>query len=109
MRTDTDTFYANAASKYNCFIMGDHPLSEIHNEKVTDGSSIVVVKESFGNALMSYIVDHYSTVYEIDYRYWKGDIAQFARDNGVTDVIFANNLSMLRNNYLIGKLSGLFE
>mgnify|MGYP003309529477 CR=1 FL=1 len=26
VRKDTDSFYAAAASKYNCFLMGDHPL-----------------------------------------------------------------------------------
>lgn len=99
----------SSSAKYMCFAAGDQPFAEFKNPNITDGSACIVIKESFGNALMSYIVDHYSTVYEIDYRYWKGDIAQFAKDNGVTDVIFANNLSMLRNNYLIGKLSGLFE
>lgn len=99
----------SSSAKYMCFAAGDQPFAEFTNPNITDGSACIVIKESFGNALMSYIVDHYSTVYEIDYRYWTGDIAQFARAHGVTDVIFANNLSMLRNNYLIGKLSNLFN
>lgn len=95
--------------KYNAFAGGDNPLTVFTNPAVTDGSACIVVKESFGNAMMSYIVDHYSTVYEIDYRYWKGDLAAFARENGVTDVLFVNNLSMTLNNYLIGKIRSLFK
>ena len=95
--------------KYNAFAGGDNPLTVFTNPAVTDGSACIVVKESFGNAMMSYIVDHYSTVYEIDYRYWKGDLAAFARENGVTDVLFVNNLSMTLNNYLIGRIRSLFK
>jgi hypothetical protein len=54
---------------------------------------------------MSYLVDHYSTVYELDYRYWEGGIAAFAKQVGATDVIFANNLTMISSVYLVGMLS----
>ena len=99
----------SSSSKYMCFAAGDQPFAEFKNPNITDGSACIVVKESFGNALMSYVVDHYSTVYEIDYRYWTGNLADFAKTHGVTDVIFANNLSMLRNNYLIGKLGNILD
>ncbi len=98
VRTDTDSFYANAASKYNCFIMGDHPLSEIHNETITDGSSIAVVKESFGNALVPFLVDHYEYVYVLDYRYFKSATGQktlkeFVTEKQIPTVLFINNLT----------------
>ena len=62
----------------------------------------IVVKESFGNAMMPYFPDHYSTVYEVDYRYWEGNLVDFAREVGATDIIFANNIGMVRSSYLIG-------
>ena len=97
VRTDTDTFYANAASKYNCFIMGDHPLSEIHNEKITNGSSIVVVKESFGNSLVPFLVDHYEYVYVVDYRYFTNTtgktLQEFVTEKNASTVLFINNLT----------------
>lgn len=102
-----DVNSAGSGSKYLCFAGADNPFTVFQNPAVTDGSSCIVVKESFGNALMSYIVDHYSTVYEIDYRYWKGNLAEFAKANGVTDVIIANNMSMTRNDMLIGMLGGI--
>ena len=52
--------------------------------------------------MMAYYVDHYSTVYEIDYRYWEGDLINFARMVGADDIIFANNIGMVRTSYLIG-------
>jgi hypothetical protein len=95
--------------KYNTFIGGDNPYTIITNPDVTDGSSCVVVKESFGNAFVPYLVDHYSTVYVLDYRYWGGNLKSFVRENGVQDVIFINNLSALRSSYLVGKLQGIID
>ena len=56
---------------------------------------------------MPYMVDHYSTLYEIDYRHWNGDLVEFAREVGADDLIFANNIGMVRSNDRIGELSGL--
>ena len=89
----TNAWYPAAGAKYNCFIAGDNPLSEIHNPNISDGSSIVVVKESYGNAFIPFLVDSYEYVYVIDYRYWSGDLADFVIDNGIDDVLFLNVVS----------------
>lgn len=98
----TDVSGNSADAKYYTYAASDQPFAEFYNPDVTDGSVAIVVKESFGNALMSYFVDHYSTVYEIDYRYWSGDLVAFAKEVGADDIIFANNIGMIRSNYLIG-------
>ena len=93
------------SSKYSCFAGSDNPLTLFKNADLAgEGSVCVVVKESFGNALMPYIADHYETVYEIDYRHWDGNLAEFVKEVGAQDVLFANNMSMLRNDMLIGML-----
>ncbi len=91
----TDKWYQAAASKYNCFIAGDHPLIEIHNENIAadrKGTSVVLVKESFGNAFAPFLVDSYEYVYVIDYRYYEGTLVDFVTAHGVQDVIFLNNI-----------------
>lgn len=93
-----------AGMKYLTFAAGDQPYAEFYNSGVTDGSVAIVVKESYGNAMMPYFVDHYSTVYEIDYRHWQGDLISFAKQVGAQDIIFANNIGMVRSSYLIGML-----
>ena len=94
----------SADAKYYTYAASDQPFAEFYNPDVTDGSVAIVVKESFGNVLMSYLVDHYSTVYEVDYRYWSGDLVSFANEVGADDIIFANNIGMIRSNYLVGLL-----
>ena len=99
-----DESTAPAAFKYGAFIYGDNPFTVITNESLTDGSSCVVIKDSFGNALVPFLPDHYQTVYVIDYRHWTGSLTEFVKTNGVNDVIFCNNLSSIRNNSLMGDL-----
>ena len=96
-----------ASVKYSTFAGADNPFAVFTNPEVTDGSVCVIVKESYGNALLPYLVDHYSTIYEIDYRYWSGNLIDFALEKEADDLIFANNLSMIGSSLLIGKLAGI--
>lgn len=66
-----------------------------------------MVKESFGNAFVPFLVDHYQTVYVVDYRYYGGSVTALARSKNVSDVLFVNNLSAIRGSYQIGKLNGV--
>ncbi len=91
--------------KYCAFIAGDNPFTVIRNKKLKNGSRCIVVKESYGNAFVPYLTDHYQTVYVVDYRYWKGSVSKLAQEKKVQDVIFINNISMTRNAYLIGKMA----
>ncbi len=97
-----------ASSKYNTFIGGDNPYTEITSGSVHDGSSIVVVKESFGNAFVPFLVDHYEKVYVLDYRYYSTmSLTEFVKANGVKDVLFINNMSATRNAGLVEDIDSL--
>lgn len=96
-----------SSSKYSTFIGGDNPYTIIQNSDLTDGSSCLVIKESFGNAFVPFLVSHYQTVHVIDYRYWSGNIPDFVTKNGIQDVLFLNNISATRNSSLVGKMDQL--
>lgn len=92
-------------SKYNCFIAGDQPFEEIHNPNMSDGSSCVVIKESFGNAFVPFLVDHYENVYVVDYRYYPEGLTALIRDKGIKDVIFINNISAATTSSLVSNIA----
>ena len=58
------TDYAPGA-KYSSYIGGDNPFTTIQNPGIQDGSSCVVIKESYGNAFVPWLVDHYQNVYVV--------------------------------------------
>lgn len=99
----------NAASKYNCFIGGDQPISEIHNPEKSDGSSCLVVKESFGNAFVPFLVDHYEYVYVVDYRYYPSGLTALISEKEIKDVLFLNNISAASADKLVANIAEIIN
>ncbi|HZK39373.1 MAG TPA: DHHW family protein [Clostridia bacterium] len=103
----TDVTGWGAESKYSTFIGGDNPYTLIENKDLTDGSSCFVFKESYANAFIPFLVPHYQKIHIVDYRYWKGNVANFVSQNGVKDVFFINNISATRSEALIARMEKL--
>lgn len=99
----------SAANKYLSFVCGDHPYGIMTNPTITDGSSCLVIKESFGNAMVAYLTQHYQNVYVVDYRYinqvFPGTLRQFVDERGIQDVVFINNVSATRSPALVNAMS----
>ncbi len=93
--------------KYLAFIGGDNPLTTITNKDNTSGKTCVVIKDSYGNAFVPFLVPHYSTVYVIDPRHYTGSLSDFAKDKTIDDVIFISNMSTTRNEVFISSLENL--
>ncbi len=98
----------DTTSKYIAYCAGDQPYEEIVNNDMTEGPSIVVVKESFGNCFLPFLVNHYKTVYVVDYRSYNGTVTDLVNSTGATDVLLLNNISMTRNEGLIDSFSNIF-
>ena len=59
--------------------------------------------------MMAFLSDHYSKIYEIDYRYWKGSVTELAKEVGATDLLFANNFMVISSKSNIGKISMILK
>jgi hypothetical protein len=80
---------------YSVFIGGDEPLEVIDNPDLNDGSSVILIKDSYGDAFAPFLVDSYDKVYIADFRYCDPHLAQFITDNNIHDVILENNVEFL--------------
>ena len=100
---------SSAGNKYGTFIGGDNPNSYIENPNKNDGSAVMLVKESYGNAFAPFLIENYQYVYIVDYRYIsKVDdrkIAEMCEDLGVDDVLFLNTISTTQADSLIQRLA----
>ncbi len=103
--TDVSTWKEN--SKYACFIGGDRPLSIIENPEITDGSSCLVLKESYGNCFVPFLVDHYQTVYVVDFRYATENVVDYVKEHKIQDLILVNNISILSSGGVADAIAGL--
>ena len=109
----------NKASLYATFAGGDQPYNYAHNEAVTDGSSVLIVKDSYGNAFIPFLVDHYEHIYWIDYRsskHWCGwaghsdsSISGLVARKGIQDVILCNNINSTGSSTNLDSMEGIFK
>jgi len=76
---------------YLVFMGGDIPLSVIETQNNT-GKSIIVFKESYGNAFIPFLVNHYDTVYVADIRTFPFNAVDFVTEKQISDVLFLNNI-----------------
>ena len=95
------------AFKYLGFIYGDNPYSVIENPAVKNGRSCIVIKESFGNTFVPFLADHYEKVIIIDYRTYKDSVVELAKQEGITDVLFINNLEAISDIYIMDVLGNI--
>ncbi len=99
---------SSAGNKYGTFIGGDNPFSYIENPNLDDGSAVMLIKESYGNAFAPFLVENYQYVYIVDYRYVSEvdsrHLKKMCQDLRIDDVLFLNTISTTRSSGLIGKL-----
>ena len=84
-------------SKYLTFIGGDNGLTTITNLDLPRGESCLVIKDSYANAFVPFLIPHYNKVYVVDPRHYKGTLTEFCENKQVNDVIVLTNISTTRN------------
>ena len=104
---------------YATFAGGDQPFNYAHNETITDGSTVLIVKDSYGNAFIPFLVDHYEHIYWIDYRAydaycaWAGTgsstLSAFVQAHDVDDVILCNNINSTGSSSLLDYMEKIFK
>lgn len=97
-------------NKYLTFMGGDHPVTIVTTD--TEGPAIMVIKESYGNALISWLTSHYSKIILIDPREYFAkrddiDLKAFAESQGVDQLLVINYPMMLNSDNYISLLEKL--
>ncbi len=84
-------------NSYSCFIGGDGPVTIFHTDADSD-ETILIVKESFGNAFATWAMHNYKKVCVVDPRKFNGfggnyahfNLEAFCNAQGVDDIVFIN-------------------
>lgn len=89
-------FAKYSSTFYAVFLGGDYPWGEIQTNN-NNGKRIVVIKDSYANALIPFLLPHFEKVYYIDPRYFQGNMIDFVNEQKITDVLFLNNSTVARD------------
>ena len=70
---------------------------EIINNNLDNKQKILIIKDSYANSFVPFIVNNYKYVYVIDPRYYKSEISSFIKDNEISNVLFLYNAGTINN------------
>lgn len=92
--------------QYQIFFGGNHPeLKIVHDEPVTDGKNLLVIKDSYANSFVPLIMNNYDKVCMVDLRYFNGNLNEYIKDNDITDVLFLYGIMSFSNDNVFNKLN----
>lgn len=90
----SDSLYAmeqlQRKDKYAVFLNGNHPLVQIKTAN-PNGRKLLVVKDSYANSLIPFLLKHFSEINVVDLRYYEEDLVSFVNEQGIQDMLLLYN------------------
>lgn len=103
----TDTLYNRdylaQKDKYSMFLNNLHPLVEITNASADSDRQLVLIKDSYANSMVPFLVNHYQKIYVFDTRYYRFGPSSFINEHPeVTDVLLLYNMNTIDTDLGVG-------
>ena len=86
------SFKDGSGAAYTTFMGGD--IKQVKVQTSThNGRRLLVIKDSFGNAVPGYLFYSFEEIHVADFRYFTKNVVSFVDENHITDILFANNIT----------------
>lgn len=82
-----DRSYLEKKDQYSAFLGGNQPLCVIQNENIRAKEKLLLVRDSYSDALAPFLAQHYGQVHLIDLRYYRGSVAEYAKTHGIDTIL----------------------
>ncbi|MCR4602536.1 MAG: hypothetical protein K5683_03235 [Prevotella sp.] len=84
--------YKDGSGGAYCTFMGsDTKLTQVRTS-TRNGRRVLILKDSFGNAIPGYLFFSFDEVHVVDFRYFTKNMKAYVEENKITDILFANNI-----------------
>lgn len=93
-----------SGSAYCTFMGGDTKLTKVETS-TKNKRRLIIIKDSFGNALPGWLFFSFEEIHVIDYRYFTFNMEQYVKENKITDILFANNIFSAYSNSIAKRYS----
>lgn len=100
-----DTEKLEESDKYLVFMGANEPIIDIKTTAKTD-RKLMIVKDSYANSFIPFLIPDYSEIVVIDPRYYYDDVYQVLEDKGITEVLFLYNANTF---FQDSAISGVFN
>ena len=99
-KTSTYDYCINTSNGgYTAFIRGDYGYTVINVPENPQDKTILVFKDSYGNAFIPYLTEHYGNIIVVDARYIELDALESFGSMNISDILFLNNTSTMTKSW----------
>ena len=101
-----DRSYLEHKDKYSSFLGGNQPLCVIQNPEITDGSKLLLIRDSYSDSLAPFLTQRFSEVHLIDLRYYHASPAEYMAEQGIDTAVVLYSVANFisdRNLVYLGK------
>ena len=96
------------SNKYKVFLGGDAPLFRIISPN-KNGRRLLIIRDSYSNAMALFFAANYEEIFLLDPRLLTVDAGAFCKKYLVTDVLFENYATVLKNDGMASLITKLGE
>ncbi len=86
-----DRSFLDKKDKYSVFLGGNEALTVVRTG-AEEGGRLLLVKDSYANAFVQFLVPHYSEIHIVDLRSFAGSLRAYADGAGISEVLVLYNL-----------------
>ncbi|WP_409968634.1 DHHW family protein [Bengtsoniella intestinalis] len=87
-----DTNYLTQKDKYSTYLGGNQPLCVIKNENLPEGRKLLLVRDSYSDALAPLLSQSFGEVHLLDLRYYRASVAQYATANDIDQIVICYSI-----------------
>lgn len=87
--------FLNKKDKYNYYFGGNHEIITITNDNISTNNKLLVIKDSYANNFIMFLINHYRQITIIDPRYYNNSINQYINNYQYKNILFLYNLGTL--------------
>lgn len=85
--------YLDKKDKYSLFLDNNHPLIVITNNNIDTNMEIVVIKDSYANSFIPFLINNYKRVHVIDPRFFNESISEYINNNNINEGLILYNMN----------------
>lgn len=87
--------WLNKKDKYSYYLDGNHKIITIYNSNSSSQEKLLIIKDSYANNFIPFLINHYNEITIIDPRYYKDSINKYINSNDYNNILFLYNISTL--------------
>lgn len=90
------TKYLDSIDNYSVYLGGNNGIVRVKSN-VDNGKKLLIIKDSFSHTLVPYLINHYSEIVLIDFRYYALSVNKLIREEKFDDIAIIYNIENFKN------------